>query len=462
MVEANSTYQANPKRKNIRGKAMEILCRWEERGVGVEEAMDQPFIPDQRDRQLLHSLIFGVIRWRGYFDWLITRNSSHPLAKMKCLTRQALRVGLAQLLFLERIPAAAAINETVMALKAARQPPWLTGFVNGLLREIDRRRTEIPTPWGNHSEKLPLAARLSHPDWLIDRWRARYGLEKTMAICAANNLLPVLCLRVNTRMISVAGFMETCRQAGLITQQGVFSSTAVRISDYRGPITAIPGYAEGWFQVQDEAAQLVSHLLVSAGKGNYLDACAGLGGKATHLAELLPADSRLTAVEPQRNRIDKLHANLERLDAGKRVTVVAGELASLRTSEPFKGILVDAPCSGLGVIRRHPDIRWNRSPEELSRYQAKQLALLEQAASLLAPGGVLVYATCSIEPEENEWVVESFCRNHAEFSVTDCRDFLPPAAAMLVDRQGHLRTLPGEHELDGFFAARIIKEQRHS
>jgi 16S rRNA (cytosine967-C5)-methyltransferase len=454
----------NQKSLNIRGAAIDVLCRWEEQGEAVAQGLDRHgSILDQRDRQLLHSLVFGVIRWRGYFDWLIAQVSSHPLAKMKCRTRQALRVGLLQLLVMDRIPPAAAINETVLALKTARQPGWLTGFVNGLLRQVERRRAEIATPW-QRPEELPLAARLSHPLWLLDRWLQRYGLEKTIALCTADNTPPVLCLRVNTRKVSVKSFLGICRQAGLVPQQGDFAPAAVRLPGYRGPVTAIPGYGEGFFQIQDEAAQLVSLLFAPAGAGNFLDACAGLGGKTTHLAELLPEEGRVTALEPSPKRIEQLQANLNRLDLAAKVTITAGELENLAAPPPaalFQGILVDAPCSGLGVIRRHPDIRWNRTPEELGRYQEKQLMLLAAAARLLAPGGVLVYATCSTEPEENEEVVEQFCRRQEDIAGTNCREFLPQAAAGLVDDKGFLRTLPGEQEMDGFFAARFTKERQN-
>jgi 16S rRNA (cytosine967-C5)-methyltransferase len=445
---------------STRGSAIDILCRWEERGEAVALVLDRraALLVTPQDRQLLHSLVYGAIRWRGYLDWVIARFSSHPPAGMKCLTRQALRVGILQLLILDRIPVSAAINETVQALKTARQPRWLTGFVNGLLRNVERRRAELPSPW-ERPEELPLAVRLSHPQWLLDRWLQRYGLDATLIMATANNTLPVLCLRVQTRRIAMTSFLELCQQAGLTPEQGKFAPAAVRLPGYRGPVARIPGFREGFFQVQDEAAQLVSLLLAPFGQGNYLDGCAGLGGKTTQLADLLPPGSRVTAVEPSANRLAQLTENLTRLGLTERVHVISGELAALRTSpELYHGILVDAPCSGLGVIRRHPDIKWNRGPEDLLRFPRKQLALLADAVSLLAPGGVLVYATCSIEPEENEEVVEHLLRDHAELARTDCRPFLPGSAAGLVDDQGYLRILPGEQDMDGFFAARIVKK----
>lgn len=449
------------RRKSLRALAIELLGRWEEKGEPLAAALEGAAagLSDLRDRQLLYALVYGVVRWQGYLDWAIARFSSHPPAKMKARTRAALRIGLVQLLVLDRIPAAAAINETVQALRAGRQPKWLTGFVNGLLRNVERQRHELATPW-REPEKLPLAARLSHPQWLLDRWRRRYGSERMIAIASANNEPPPLCLRINTARISVAEFMEVCRQKGVPAEKGSLAPTAVRLPDYSGPVARIPGYETGWFLVQDEAAQLVTFLAGPFLAGlSYLDACAGLGGKTSQWAALLPANSSLVAVEPSPKRRRQLQENLTRLGLTEKVTVHAGELGGVRAaSEDYHSTLVDAPCSGLGVIRRHPDIRWNRHPEDLGRYQQMQSALLAEAAALLLPSGVLVYATCSIEPEENDQVVARFLVEHPDFTVSDAREFLPPAAGILVDESGFFRTLPGERGLDGFFAARLVRE----
>ncbi|MDA8165032.1 MAG: 16S rRNA (cytosine(967)-C(5))-methyltransferase RsmB [Desulfobacteraceae bacterium] len=445
----------------VRAIAIELLSQWEETGEPLDSLLEPAAVglADLRDRQLLYALGYGAARWQGYLDWVIGRFSSHPLSKMKPRTRAALRLGILQLLVLSRIPAAAAINETVAALAAARQPKWLTGFVNGLLRNVARQAHELPTPW-RQAEELPLSARLSHPDWLLTRWQARYGLEKTIAIAAANNAPPPLCLRVNTARVAIPDFLEACRAKGLEAEPGGLAPAAERLPGYSGSVAGIPGYAEGWFMVQDEAAQLVPLLAGPFAAGSYLDACAGLGGKTIQLAALLPADGPLVAVEPSLKRLEQLRENLVRLGLNDRVEVRPGELGGLTGgTERYRAILVDAPCSGLGVIRRHPDIRWNRRSEDLGRFQRKQLELLTEAATLLKPGGVLVYATCSIEPEENDQVVARFLASHPGFRLTDAREFLPPAAGVCVDQEGFLRTLPGEHGLDGFFAARLIRNE---
>jgi 16S rRNA (cytosine967-C5)-methyltransferase len=226
-------------------------------------------------------------------------------------------------------------------------------------------------------------------------------------------------------------------------------------------VTNLPGFREGVFQVQDQAARLACDLLGPFHQqGHYLDACAGLGGKTCVLASLLPKDTSLIALEPDQRRYRLLEENLQRQGLAERVTTVQQELQAFPGGEDcfFAGILVDAPCSGTGVIRKHPDIRWNRQPEDLVAYQEKQLELLRTAADMVRPGGVLVYATCSLEPEENQEVVEQFLASAAAFALTECRDFLPAPAASLVDGKGCFAPLPTE-EIEGFFAARLLRRR---
>lgn len=446
--------------------AVEILCRWEKTYLPadqlVEQYLSQTALKDPRDRQLIVSLVYGTIRWRGYLDWVITKVSKFPLAKMKSRTVQALRVGLVQLLFLDRIPASAAINETVQVLKDMEQPKWLTGFVNGLLRNVDRGRHKMPHPLQiKHRELLPEAALLSHPEWLIQRWKKRYGSPVTAAICKANNTIAPLCLRTNTSRTTPSALLEKLSNYGLDVEAGKYSPFAVMTHGHRGPVAAVPGFAEGLFQVQDEAAQLIAMLIGPLLPGeSYLDGCAGLGGKTSHLAQMLLPESNLVAIEPNPGRIKKLQENLERLRLDTTVTIIEGTLDMLLPlyKGHFKGVLIDAPCSGLGVIRRHPDIRWHRSPESLRTYQKKQVALLRDAAQLMKAEGILVYATCSTEPEENDAVIQLFLAEHPDFFPSDCRTVLPAGTARLVDRKGYFRTMPGRHDLDGFFAARLVKK----
>lgn len=437
-----------------RKRAIDVLLAWQQSGLPLDQVFDasqqQAPLPDQRDVQLAMALVYGVLRWQGYLDHVLAGFSRHPLAKMKPLTLAALRVGAYQLLFMDRVPASAAINETVQALKAMKQPKWLTGFVNGVLRAVDRNREKGSPPSSRE------ALFLSHPAWLITRWRQRYGDDTAEAICRVNNELPPLVLRVNARRTTRQEYLQMLIDAGIKAGSGSHAPDAVRLDGYRGQVADLPGYGEGFFQVQDEAAQLVTLLLGNLAPGRYLDGCAGLGGKTSHLSQRLPPGSELVAVEPSAARLDKLRENLQRL--GLIATVVEDELQRYARQGPlpFQGILIDAPCSGLGVIRRQPDIRWQRTEAALERYQKRQLELLHYAAAILAPGGALVYATCSTEPEENEEVIHSFLAAHPEFFVADAKKHLLPSAHALVNDDGCLRTLPHQG-FDGFFAARLEK-----
>jgi 16S rRNA (cytosine967-C5)-methyltransferase len=446
--------------RTARQLAVLCLLRWDRDHQAMQPHLDALIHASPlsaQDRQLSVMLVQGVLRRLQYLDRVIAGFSRFPTAKMKPLTLMVLRVGVFQLLFLDRIPDSAAVNESVRVLREERQPRWLVSFANGVLRAIARNREGLPGPEEPDAQGAPI---LNHPEWLVRRWQEAYGRAQTVGICRANNGEPVLTLRVNTLQTTTAELAGKLKSYGCAVQPGRFAPDSLVLEKFAGPVTGLPGYAEGLFHVQDEAAQLVSPLLSPLAPGQRcLDACAGLGGKTCHLAQLLPEGAELLAVEPSPYRIRLLAQNLARLHLAGRVKQFQGRLEDFAAAPPggFARILVDAPCSGTGVIGRHPDIRWNRKPEDLPAYQRQQLVLLELAGALLAPDGVLAYVTCSLEPEENQQVVSAFLRRHAEFILTDCRDFLPPAAAELVDPSGFFCPTP-DRGLDGFFAARLQRK----
>jgi 16S rRNA (cytosine967-C5)-methyltransferase len=443
---------------SARRLAVQCLLRWERDRQPVQTHIDaiiHGVSLSPPDRQLAVMLVLGVLRRSQYLDRIIADYSRVPPAKMKPLTLMALRVGVYQLLFLDRVPDSAAVNESVRVLREERQPVWLVNFANGVLRAIARDRSDLPGPDEPDREGAPV---LNHPEWLVRRWQEAYGRERTEIICRANNREPVLTLRVNTLRTTRDKLAAMLQAQGGTVRGGSFAPDSLILDRFSGPVTGLAGYDEGLFHVQDEAAQLAAMLLAPLASGHRcLDACAGLGGKTCHLAQLLPAGSALFAVEPSAHRFRLLEQNLARLRLEGLVRLFQARLEEFAASQPglFSRILVDAPCSGTGVIGRHPDIRWNRTPEDLPLYQGQQLALLDLAGTLLAPGGVLVYATCSLEPEENQLAVAAFLEGHPEFALTDCRDFLPAAAAHLVDAAGCFHPTP-DLGLDGFFAARLV------
>jgi 16S rRNA (cytosine967-C5)-methyltransferase len=443
-----------------RAAAIEVLCLWATTHNSVDllfhDAIEQ--VADI-DRGLVKTLVYGVLRQKEYLDHILRRFSKHPLRKMKPRTLMTLRIGIYQLLFLSRIPESAAVNATVNTLKNSGQPSWLIGFANGILRNVVRNRADLPRPEQLAEAEPPI---LNHPRWLVDRWQDEFGTTATRSICRCNNSEPPLTLRINSRRTSRTRLKELMDKSGIKAVPGFFSPQALVIEEYPGSIASLPGYGEGLFQVQDEAAQLAS-LLVGKLPDHcrLLDGCAGLGGKTTHLTEMLPTGGTVVAVEPDGRRYRLLRDNLLRLGQQQSVIAVRSDLRSYAAGhpQPFDAIFIDAPCSGTGVIRRHPDIRWNRSPEDFARYQQTQLQLLEIAATLLKPGGTLIYATCSLEPEENRAVLDLFRAHCPRFLPDPVTPFLPESARRLVDEQGRLYTNPADG-LDGFFAARLIDSGR--
>lgn len=400
-------------------------------------------------------LLYGVLRHRQFLDRILELLSRTPLQKLDPFVHQTLAVGLYQLFFLERIPESAAVNEAVQSCKAGKIPKRLHGFVNGILRQSIRQKSDLAV--NGLTDKTGRAI-LNHPEWLIKRWRDALGHEEAERICRINNCEPKLVIRVVTQTIDRDDFCRMLEGAKIQYQYGTYSPDALVLPNFQGSITTIPGYAEGFFLVQDEAAQLATGLLGPFHSGaKYLDGCAGLGGKTSHLLQLANRNNlQIHAVEPEPHRLKKLKQNMARLFPGNSPAIHEGNLqqfSSLHDEITFDGVLIDAPCSGTGVTGRHPDIRWNRRPEELMRYQQEQLALLATAERLVQPNGILVYATCSMEPEENQEVIDMFLHSNRNFFLTDCVPYLPEPAHCLVKNK-FFTPHPSE-TIDGFFAARM-------
>jgi len=443
-----------------RAAAVEVLCLWATTHNSIDLLFHSTIeqVADI-DRGLAKTLVYGVLRQKEYLDHIIRRFSKHPLRKMKPRTLMTLRIGVYQLLFLSRIPESAAVNTTVNTLKSSGQPSWLIGFANGILRNVARNKATLPGSQKMAEAEPPV---LNHPVWLIDRWRKEFGETTARDICCCNNSEPPMTLRVNSRRSSRNGLRDLMEKSGIKVKLGPFSPQSLIIENFPGSIASLPGYGEGLFQIQDEAAQLASLLIGQLpDRCRVLDGCAGLGGKTSHLAEMLPPGGRVVAVEPDSRRYRLLKENLLRLKQREAVIAVHSDLQNYAATHPesFDAILIDAPCSGTGVIRRQPDIRWNRRPEDFAQYQQAQVHLLEIAASLLKPGGVLVYATCSLEREENHMVLDLFLSRCPRFALDPVSPYLPEKTRRLVDDQGCFRPNPA-HGLDGFFAARLVDSSR--
>ena len=422
---------------------------------------------DARDRALAVEIAYGVLRRLGTIDWRLGPVLDKPLTRLPGAVQMLLRVGAYQLLFLDRVPPSAAVSESVKLAKAQSRKlkrDW-SGLVNAVLRALIR--TPSP-PWPSIQEHPAeaLAVRYSVPDWLSRRWINRWGIDRAEAACEQVSVIPPLTLRVNRLQISRTELLSRIHEAGLEAKATSISPAGITLGE-GVTIPSLPGFAAGHFYVEDEAAQLIPPLLDVQPGDLVLDACAAPGGKATHLAELMNDMGRIVAVDRSEARLKLLEANRRRLQHTS-LTPITGDLTDRSWVKAvshvvesrdglvsFDRILIDAPCSGLGVLRRHPEAKWRKSSEQFDRHQDLQVQILESAAARLRPGGVLVYSTCSTEAEENEDVIDQFLRSHKEFRRESVAPWLPAAGQDFLTERGDLSTMGNRNQMDAFYAARL-------
>ena len=406
----------------------------------------------QKDRNLTHALVFGTLRNRARLDHIIQTFSKIPLEKMDAKVIHILRLGLFQLFFMDRIPDFAAINTSVELTKK-RAGKRAAGFVNAVLRSALRGgMPPLPSMEKNPASHMALAH--SMPSWLVERWLTAYGPKKTQTLCRHINEIPPVTLRVNTLKTYVTDLMEKLSRAGHGPTPARHAPHALHLHN-PGAIDQLPGYREGEFQIQDEAAQLTGLLLDPQPGETILDACAGLGGKTCHLAQLMDNQGQITAMDLDSKKLANLREEAQRLG----ITMVSTRTYDLKGATIkdfphfFDRVLLDAPCSGLGVMRRNPDTKGRRRLGDVQRLAGQQKKLLNAAANLVRPGGLLVFAVCSCEPEENLEAIQAFLKKRKDF-VLDTEFSLPPFQELPMD--GHLlRTYPEAAHMDGFFAARL-------
>lgn len=415
----------------------------------------------QREKNLAFTLVYGVLRHRCRLDWILDHCSRIRVTKLDPAIRNILRIGLFQVIYLNRIPTSAAVNTSVDLAKSLDKP-WLAKFVNAVLRTAIRKHADLQPPDAEMDPIGAVSIETSMPAWLIERWIPRFGLSQTRSLCNSLNRIPPLTLRINTLKTTRSDFLADAALSASSMEATAYAPDGVRRDQPSEAISTMTGFREGHFQVQDEAAQLVTLLLDPRPGETILDTCAGMGGKTGHIAQCMNNTGSVVATDVVSDKLDKIPPEMQRL--GNSIV----ETRILDLSQPFDTtwqasfdrVLVDAPCSGLGVLRRNPDIKWRSSPDRIARCQTRQIAFLDRVTTLVKPSGVLVYAVCSMEPEENEDVVTAFLESHSEFLIDKDPAECFPLIRSLITPEGYLRTFPHLHDMDGFFAVRFRK--RHN
>jgi 16S rRNA (cytosine967-C5)-methyltransferase len=442
--------------QNPRQLAFLALRDVHRRGAFTDIALDRVLRTaklNSADRGLVTELVYGSVRRSRSLDALIDQLGKKKAHQQPPELRTILHIGLYQLRYQERIPPSAAVNTTVELAKE-NGFKGLAGVVNGLLRQYERLAAS-----SSDSLQLPvepverLGVLHSFPDWIIKMWIEQLGVEETEQLCEWLNQSPSIDLRINPLRVSIEDVEAAMQSAGVNVHRVPQLPQALRVAGGTGTIQKLPGFSEGWWTIQDSSAQLVSHLLDPQAGDVVIDACAAPGGKTTHMAELMEDEGKIWACDKAASRLKKLKENAQRLQL-KSIQICTGDSRNFsQFTNSADRVLLDAPCSGLGTLHRRPDIRWRVTPATVDELSVLQGELLEQAATWVKPGGVLVYATCTLHQQENEGVILPFLERHSHWQIE------PPPADSPVSAfstpQGWIKVWPHRHQMDGFFMVRL-------
>jgi 16S rRNA (cytosine967-C5)-methyltransferase len=441
-----------------RQAAVLILNRIEEQDAFAEPLLDHYLsnsrTKDERDRGLITQLVFGTLRMRGYLDWIIGLFYRGDPDTMATGLKNILRTALFQLRFMDRLPPHAVVNEAVKMTESAFRGRG--ALVNAILRNYLRKRDGIALPDQSKDAVSHLAVACSHPRWLLEKWIALFGEEEAECLCHANNVIPPVTVRINTLKTSRQTLLADMRNRGWKATAASYAPDAVHLIHPQEPVRNTPWYCNGEIHLQDEGSQLISQYLDPQPGEQILDLCAGTGGKTTQLAALMCNRGRILALD---NLAQKLEA-LQNLAFRMGATIIEPLCCDGRAKPPaafmalFDRVLVDAPCTGTGTLRRNPEIKWRLTPEAIPPAVEQQRELLDGAVAYLKQGGTLVYSTCSLLPEENEDQIAAFLTRHPGFH---CEVSTGGVSEDCIDENGFLKTFPHRHNTDGFFAALLRK-----
>jgi len=431
--------------------ALEILSDLERKKAQLQDLLYRKLDKlEQADRALTTRLVMGVLRLRGQLDWVWETHSKRPKTQIDPVVANILRLGCYQHLFCEGIATYALVNESVLLARYFRRF-YAAGFVNAVLRSVTRAPVpSFPDPAPADSINR-LAKLLSHPEWLLKRWIGRFGLDETVKLCRFNNTEPAHFIRVNTAQTTPEKLALSLDRKGWKPQPVEGLPEAIRITPAGNP-SAEPGYRSGWYDIQGLVSMLVGYVVNPQAGDLVLDACAGRGGKAAYLAQLMGEEGSVIAGDINPVKLGLLQENLRRLKV-EIVYPMGYNGVELSFQKNFDRILLDAPCSNLGVVGRYPDIKWSRTEGEIVNASRLQKKLLAHLANYVKPGGVIIYAVCSFESEETEEIIEGFLSGQNKFKRENIRDFLPQHLKESITPGGYW--FPQYSKTEGFFCARL-------
>ncbi len=410
------------------------------------------------DTRLITEIVYGVIRQKRYLDWILRQFLLKKKRALPAHLENIFRIGIYQLFFLDSIPDYAAVNETILL---AERHGFTThkSFINAVLRNILRKKSTILLPDKRNDPLTHIAIKYSHPDWMVKLFLNQFDLENTIHLCESNNLPAPTHLKINTLKITLSEFTKLLHQQDIQTHPSPLLPDSL-ILDSHCPIRQLPGFKEGYFHVQDDASQLVCHVVHPEPCAIVLDLCAAPGGKAFYMAQVMKNKGEIIAIDLNEKRLRLLEETSEKMGISiikSRAVDATGDLSPI-----IQGladiILVDAPCSGLGVLRRKVDARWKKKEQDISNLVNLQRNLLQNAVQYLRPDGILVYSTCTLTKEENQLQIQSFLLEHPEMKLESVESYLPPLAKDTVTEEGYMFTLPFRDRTDGMFACRMRKK----
>ncbi|MBF0227787.1 MAG: 16S rRNA (cytosine(967)-C(5))-methyltransferase RsmB [Desulfobacterales bacterium] len=443
--------------KNARYTVLTILNSLSKKRITLDASIEKYLREDGNlskiDKSFVTAIVFGVLRWQRRLDWIISHFSNIKLKKIDPNVLNILRIGLFQIIYLDKVPVSAAVNTSVDLCKS---PVWISKYINAVLRKASENYQDTPFPPKDKDYVLYLAVQKSFPEWLIKRWLEKFGFDEINLICDALNNIPPISIRANSLKISRDALFLSLKNKTKDIFLTEYAPYGISFFSPNQPIFELDEYKNGFFQVQDEASQIVTMVLDPKPYETVLDTCAGLGGKTGHIAQLMENKGRILAIDNDKRKLDELEFQMKRLGINIVETRVHDMMKPLNPDffQKFDKVLVDAPCSASGVLRRNPDIKWSLSEIDLCRSRDIQNIVIKNASKTVKNTGKLVYSVCSTEVEENEEVITYFLDNNKNFKI-DVPFNVSHKIDTLINEKGFIKTFPHKNNMDGFYIVRL-------